>query len=225
MRRPPGDDELRAVLAQVRLAPLLQRSGPASSGSNANGSAAMGLDCRADWAAMLSLGEQQRLAFGRCAFRKMRHFGKAECIACHEAMTSCCMRGMRVLRICLSLEASLVPAAEVRSIFRGRPVYCRADHTIWHFCLGSSQVVYIYACRILLSKPKLVLMDEATSALDIDNEERLYKLIADAGVTFVSVGHRPSLAAFHQKVLRISTGESQDAAESSKPAWELAEAA
>lgn len=63
MRRKPGDDELREVLAQVRLSALLQRSGPASSSSN--GVPAIGLDCRADWAAMLSLGEQQRLAFGR----------------------------------------------------------------------------------------------------------------------------------------------------------------
>lgn len=79
-------------------------------------------------------------------------------------------------------------------------------------------------CRILLSKPKLVLMDEATSALDIDNEEHLYQLIAKAGVTFVSIGHRPSLASFHQRILRINAIGSQDAQDSAKPAssaWEL----
>lgn len=53
------------MLAQVRLSPLLQRCGPRA--PSGNGAAASGLDCRADWAAMLSLGEQQRLAFGRCA--------------------------------------------------------------------------------------------------------------------------------------------------------------
>ena len=66
-KRPPSDEELRTVLGQVRLSPLLQRCGPAASSSSSNGagSAAVGLDCRADWAAMLSLGEQQRLAFAR----------------------------------------------------------------------------------------------------------------------------------------------------------------
>ncbi len=59
-------------------------------------------------------------------------------------------------------------------------------------------------CRILLLKPRLVLMDEATSALDIGNEEILYRAIAGAGVTFVSVGHRPTLAEFHQRVLRLN---------------------
>ena len=67
-------------------------------------------------------------------------------------------------------------------------------------------------------------MDEATSALDIDNEQHLYSLIAAAAVTFVSIGHRPSLAAFHQKVLKISAERPPDAADSSEPAWELAEA-
>ena len=81
------------------------------------------------------------------------------------------------------------------------------------------------SCRILLSRPKLVLMDEATSALDIDNEEHLYKMVAEAGVTFVSIGHRPSLASFHQKILRINASGAPDAADSPKPAWELANAA
>ncbi len=44
--------------------------------------------------------------------------------------------------------------------------------------------------RVLLSKPKLVLMDESTSALDTANERRLYQALRDAGITFVSVGHR-----------------------------------
>lgn len=75
-------------------------------------------------------------------------------------------------------------------------------------------------CRVLLSRPKLVLMDEATSALDIDNEERLYKRVSSSGVTFVSVGHRPSLAAYHDRVLRLSPVESS-AKEGSRASWEV----
>ena len=44
--------------------------------------------------------------------------------------------------------------------------------------------------RVLLAKPKLVLMDESTSALDTANERLLYQALRDAGITFVSVGHR-----------------------------------
>ena len=46
---------------------------------------------------------------------------------------------------------------------------------------------------MLLSKPKLVLMDESTSALDTANERLLYRALRDAGITFVSVGHRCAL--------------------------------
>jgi len=46
-------------------------------------------------------------------------------------------------------------------------------------------------------------MDEATSALDTNNEELLYKALKQIGVTFVSVGHRPTLAAYHEQQLRL----------------------
>ena len=54
-----------------------------------------------------------------------------------------------------------------------------------------------------MSKPKLVIMDEATSALDTMNEELLYKALKSIGVTFVSVGHRPTLTAYHEQQLQL----------------------
>ena len=46
-------------------------------------------------------------------------------------------------------------------------------------------------------------MDEATSALDTRNEELLYKALKQAGVTIVSVGHRPTLTAYHEQKLQL----------------------
>jgi hypothetical protein len=58
-RRPlPGDAELRSALRAVQLGPLLERVGG-------------NLDALADWAATLSLGEQQRLAFARVLLSKV----------------------------------------------------------------------------------------------------------------------------------------------------------
>ena len=54
-----------------------------------------------------------------------------------------------------------------------------------------------------MSKPKLAIMDEATSALDTMNEELLYKSLKSIGVTFVSVGHRPTLTAYHEQQLQL----------------------
>ena len=47
------------------------------------------------------------------------------------------------------------------------------------------------------------ILDEATSALDPELEALCYSLCADAGITCLSVGHRPSLVAFHQQVVRL----------------------
>ena len=50
-------------------------------------------------------------------------------------------------------------------------------------------------------------MDESTSALDTDNEAFLYRALREAGIRYVSIGHRPTLADFHSKVLRLSASK------------------
>ncbi|KAL1504495.1 hypothetical protein AB1Y20_010900 [Prymnesium parvum] len=58
--------------------------------------------------------------------------------------------------------------------------------------------------RVLVNKPALAILDEATSALDLNNEAVMYGAIARLpGITFVSVGHRPSLLRFHKTKLRM----------------------
>lgn len=62
-KRPrPSDSELESMLRFVRLGLLLERSSPSNNGST---QARRGLDNLADWGGILSLGEQQRLAFAR----------------------------------------------------------------------------------------------------------------------------------------------------------------
>lgn len=79
-------------------------------------------------------------------------------------------------------------------------------------------------CRVLLTQPKLVLMDESTSALDTDNEEFLFKALLDAGITFISIGHRPTLFKYHKNVLRLlplSDGNSHQNNEAAKCTWKF----
>eukprot|EP00891_Asterochloris_glomerata_P008156 jgi/Astpho2/8156/e_gw1.00120.35.1_t len=73
----------------------------------------------------------------------------------------------------------------------------------WSSTLSLGEQQRLAFARVLLSKPSLVLMDESTSALDTTNEELLYKELAASGTTFVSVGHRPTLKAYHQRVLSL----------------------
>ncbi|MEO1522213.1 MAG: ABC transporter ATP-binding protein/permease, partial [Cyanobacteria bacterium J06633_2] len=71
----------------------------------------------------------------------------------------------------------------------------------WPTVLSLGEQQRLAFARIVLSRPKYVMLDEATSALDVTNERELYDLIREMGVTYVSVGHRPSLLEFHEKVL------------------------
>ncbi|KAH8065587.1 ATP-binding cassette sub-family D [Aureococcus anophagefferens] len=58
--------------------------------------------------------------------------------------------------------------------------------------------------RVLVNRPALAILDEATSALDLNNEAVMYgELGKIPGITYVSVGHRPSLLAHHENRLRL----------------------
>ena len=50
-------------------------------------------------------------------------------------------------------------------------------------------------------------MDEATSALDIDSERAMYEAIQESELAYISVGHRPSLAQYHDFKLRLKANE------------------
>jgi len=57
--------------------------------------------------------------------------------------------------------------------------------------------------RLLLRKPKLVILDESSSALDVDAEARLYDFLAKTNATVLSVGHRPTLLCYHDMKLKL----------------------
>jgi putative ATP-binding cassette transporter len=127
LRKSLTDDDLLDILNEVDLSELASRAG--------DGDRVKGLYTVMDWSNTLSLGEQQRLAFG----------------------------------------------------------------------------------RLLVNSPRFVILDEATSALDMIAEAKMYKLLQNkaqkslvngkglsrAGMTYVSVGHRPSLVIYHDTRLRL----------------------
>jgi len=61
----------------------------------------------------------------------------------------------------------------------------------------------VAVARLLLAAPKYAVLDEATAAVSKEIEEELLRLIDAAGVTMISVSHRPTLRRFHMQVLRI----------------------
>ena len=69
--------------------------------------------------------------------------------------------------------------------------------------------------RLVINRPRLVVMDESTSALDVIAEKKMYSLLKDlssggngveARLTYISVGHRPTLLSHHDVKLSIRDG-------------------
>ncbi|XWK87291.1 MAG: ABC transporter ATP-binding protein/permease [Phormidium sp.] len=73
----------------------------------------------------------------------------------------------------------------------------------WSTLLSLGEQQRLAFARLLLTAPRYAILDEATSALDLKNEAELYEQIRNGKTTFVSVGHRASLLAFHDKVLEL----------------------
>lgn len=90
----------------------------------------------------------------------------------------------------------------------------------WASVLSLGEQQRLAFARVLLAKPRLLLMDESTSALDTFNEKQVYNALRDAGITYVSVGHRPTLLSFHQRVLLLHGNEEGDG-EHGSGTWEL----
>ncbi len=81
------------------------------------------------------------------------------------------------------------------------------DYGFWMQILSGGETQRLAFARLLLWKPAWVFLDEATSALDSKMEARMYKLVKERlpDATLLSVGHKPTLDAFHTQIWNLGT--------------------
>lgn len=73
----------------------------------------------------------------------------------------------------------------------------------WINVLSIGEQQRVAFARLFLRNSKFAFLDEATSALDEDNQQRLYQLLKESRVGFISVGHRTTLIDYHDRVLQL----------------------
>jgi putative ATP-binding cassette transporter len=77
----------------------------------------------------------------------------------------------------------------------------------WADVLSLGEQQRLAFARLLVNQPAFAVLDEATSALDVENEANLYGQLNNLGIHYISVGHRPTILNYHDKVLFLQGGD------------------
>ena len=94
----------------------------------------------------------------------------------------------------------------------------------WNRILSLGEQQRLGLARALLHAPTYLFLDEATASLDEPSEAALYRLLLEKlpATTVISIGHRSTLEAFHErKVALVRDGDRfalSEARASAKPA-------
>jgi putative ATP-binding cassette transporter len=113
------------------------------------------------------------------------------------------------LRAALAYPAApgAVPEAEMveamRAVGLGHLAARLDDEAIWTQALSGGEQQRVAVVRALLARPDWLFLDEATAALDEPMEAKVYEVLRARlpGTTIVSIGHRKTLLAFHDRHL------------------------
>ncbi|KCZ97320.1 ABC transporter-like protein [Hyphomonas polymorpha PS728] len=88
-----------------------------------------------------------------------------------------------------------------------------SKETDWLQILSGGEVQRLSFARILLHRPRVIVLDEATSQLDTEFEEAAYAAIKLSlpDATVISVAHRQTVAKFHERTLWLKDRKLLDA--------------
>lgn len=76
----------------------------------------------------------------------------------------------------------------------------------WQETLSGGEKQRVAMARLLFHRPKFAVLDECTSAVSADGEVTLYEALQGAGITFLSIAHRPALRRFHSFIVHFDGG-------------------
>jgi putative ATP-binding cassette transporter len=112
--------------------------------------------------------------------------------------------------VCYPLDAATVPETEIRAALEAVGLPQLADRLdeedAWDRRLSGGEQQRLAFARALLARPDFLFLDEATASLDPAAEEAVYGLVKRhlPGTAVLSIAHRPAVARFHDRGLRLA---------------------
>uniref|UniRef100_A0A914ZKA1 ABC transporter domain-containing protein n=2 Tax=Parascaris univalens TaxID=6257 RepID=A0A914ZKA1_PARUN len=74
----------------------------------------------------------------------------------------------------------------------------------WHDSLTPGEQQRLSFARLIYRRPTIAILDEATSSVSVEMEKQMYHLLKMSGISYISVGHRPSIHEFHDIELSLN---------------------
>jgi putative ATP-binding cassette transporter len=73
----------------------------------------------------------------------------------------------------------------------------------WAKVLSTSEQQVLALAQLLLAKPRFAFLDEAVSALDAEQRCKLYGVLSQTSITYISISNDPLLLQYHTHVLEL----------------------
>lgn len=78
----------------------------------------------------------------------------------------------------------------------------------WQDTLSPGEQQRLSFARVILQRPKMVILDEGTSSIDVNDERLIYGLLQKENISYISTGHRETLYQYHDLELQLGRNTS-----------------
>ncbi|VDP46279.1 unnamed protein product [Heligmosomoides polygyrus] len=150
----------------------------------------------------LSPGEQQRLSFARVILQRPKM------VILDEGTSSIDVNDERLIYGLLQKEnISYISTGHRETLYQYHDLELQLGRNTQDTLSPGEQQRLSFA-RVILQRPKMVILDEGTSSIDVNDERLIYGLLQKENISYISTGHRETLYQYHDLELQLGRNTS-----------------